>query len=95
MNKDQIKKELAARGFDFSMLAEVIGKSPSLISKVASRQARSQVVALAIAKALGVSVAEVFPDVPAYQLQKPGNEEQRAARQAELKRLLEDDSLSH
>ncbi|MCL5049404.1 hypothetical protein [Aliidiomarina maris] len=66
MTKDQIKKGLTSRGYDFSMLAEVIERSPSLLSKVAARKARSLYVAEAIAKALDKSLEEVFPDVPAY-----------------------------
>lgn len=68
MDSLKIKTELAQRGFDFSMLAKALGKSPSLISKVAARKARSRSVAEAIAKALGRSVEEVFPDVEQYQI---------------------------
>jgi ribosome-binding protein aMBF1 (putative translation factor) len=94
MQKDQIKKGLAEKGYDFRMLAEVIGKSPSLVSKVASRQARSRVVAQAIAKALGMRLDEVFPDVPAYQHLTASDPDERAAKQAELKRLLQADDSS-
>lgn len=94
MQKDQIKKGLAEKGYDFRMLADVIGKSPSLVSKVASRQARSRIVAQAIAKALGLSLADVFPDVPAYQHLTATDPSERAAKQAELKRLLQIDDPS-
>ncbi len=87
MESKQIKKELAARGFDFSMLAEAIDKSPSLVSKVASRKATSRFVAMAIAKALEKSITEVFPDVEAYHY-APTNDEERKQKQRELVALL-------
>lgn len=77
------------RGFDFSMIAEALDKSPSLVSKVASRKARSQPVALAIAKALGMEIDEVFPDIDAYHHQ-PMTAEQRKQKQRELVALLKD-----
>ncbi|OZB04902.1 MAG: hypothetical protein B7X54_06860 [Idiomarina sp. 34-48-12] len=89
MDSKQIKKELMRRGFDFSMIAEALGKSPSLVSKVASRKARSQPVALAIAKALGMAIDEVFPDIDAYH-QQPLTAEQRKQKQRELVALLKD-----
>lgn len=87
MESKQIKKELAARGFDFSMLAEAIDKSPSLVSKVAVRKATSRYVAVAIAKALELSVVEVFPDVEAYRY-APTSDEERKQKQRELVALL-------
>ena len=87
MESKQIKKELAARGFDFSMLAEAIDKSPSLVSKVAARKATSRYVAVAIAKALELSVVEVFPDVEAYHY-VPTSDEERKQKQRELVALL-------
>lgn len=87
MNKDQIKKGLADRGYDFSMLAEVISRSPSLLSKVAARKARSLLAANAIAKALDLSIKEVFPDVPAYHEQETP-QLSREARQEELRAKL-------
>lgn len=83
MNKDQIKKGLANKGYDFSMLAAAISRSPSLLSKVAGRKARSLPVAQAIAKALDKSVEEVFPDVSAYHTAQR-SASQRAQKQAEL-----------
>lgn len=80
--------ELGKLGYDFSMLAEAIGKSPSLISKVASRQAKSRFVAEAMVKILDRSMAEVFPDVPEYQLARPANEAERSSRVTELRELL-------
>ncbi|RUO32178.1 transcriptional regulator [Aliidiomarina sedimenti] len=91
MQKDQIKKGLADKGYDFSLLAEVIGKSPSLVSKVVSRKARSALVAHAIAKALGIPVETVFPDIPAYHGVADPSVDQRAAKRAELKAKLAQD----
>lgn len=87
MDSQQIKKELLRRGFDFTMIAEALGKSPSLVSKVAARKARSQPVAMAIAKAIERDIEEVFPDVEAYQ-HRPLSPEQRKQKQRELIALL-------
>lgn len=75
------------RGFDFTMIAEVLGKSPSLVSKVAARKARSQPVAMALAKAIERDIEVVFPDVEAYHHQ-PFTLEQRKQKQRELVALL-------
>lgn len=88
MDRDQIRMALGKLGYDFSMLAEAIDKSPSLISKVASRQAKSRFVAESIAKVLGVPIAKVFPDVPEYQLLKPASEQERTSRVNELRSIL-------
>lgn len=85
MTKDQIKKGLAERGYDFSLIAKVIQRSPSLLSKVAARKARSLPAALAIAKALDCSVQEVFPDVADYHVKRLTTEKERAVKEAELK----------
>ena len=89
MTKDQIKKGLATKGYDFSMLAQVISRSPSLLSKVAARKARSLLAAQAIAKALDIPVEEVFPDVPAYHVDNTPIADLKAARQAELRAKFE------
>lgn len=89
MDNTEIKKELAKRGFDYSMLAAALQKSPSLVSKVAARKARSQVVAQAIAKALGKPIETVFPDIEAYHIPAV-NAELRKQKQAELIALLND-----
>lgn len=80
--------ELAKRGFDFSMLAAALQKSPSLISKVAARKARSQLVAEALAKAIERPVEEVFPDVEAYH-GPARDKEARKKKQRELAALLD------
>lgn len=87
MDSKQIKKELMRRGFDFTMIAEALGKSPSLVSKVAARKARSQPVALAIAKAIEQNIEDVFPDIEAYH-HRPLTSEQRKQKQRELVALL-------
>ncbi|MEX1221798.1 MAG: hypothetical protein WEA82_06770 [Idiomarina sp.] len=87
MDTDQIKKELSAQGFDFSMLAQALGKSPSLISKVAARKARSRVVAEALAKALNKPIEQVFPDIVEYQ-GAPLTKAEKQKKQRELAALL-------
>ncbi|PTB83279.1 DNA-binding protein [Pseudidiomarina aestuarii] len=89
MDNTEIKKELAKRGFDYSMLAAALQKSPSLVSKVAARKARSQVVAQAIAKAIGKPIEEVFPDIHAYH-SPVVSAELKQQKQAELIALLND-----
>lgn len=88
MNKDQIKKGLARQGYDFTMLAVAISRSPSLLSKVAARKARSLLAAQAIAKALDKSVEEVFPDISAYHAHSRSATE-RERKQAELAAKLQ------
>ncbi len=88
MDRDQIRMELGKLGYDFSMLAEAIDKSPSLISKVASRQAKSRFVAEAMVKILGKPMQEVFPDVPEYQLAKPASAAERISRVDKLRSML-------
>ncbi|RUO59422.1 helix-turn-helix domain-containing protein [Pseudidiomarina insulisalsae] len=90
MDSQKIKMELAQRGYDFSMLAKALGKSPSLISKVAARKARSYVVAQALAKALQRPVEEVFPDVEQYHGAAPRSETERKQKERELVALLND-----
>ncbi|MDN7123312.1 helix-turn-helix domain-containing protein [Pseudidiomarina terrestris] len=90
MDSNKIKKELAQRGYDFSMLAKALGKSPSLISKVASRKARSQSVAAALAKALDRPIEEVFPDVESYHGAVVTSKEDREQKERELVALLND-----
>ncbi|WP_194757301.1 hypothetical protein [Aliidiomarina indica] len=89
MDKNQLKKELAHLGYDFSMLAQALGRSPSLISKVAGRQAKSRLVAEAFAKLLDRPVAEIFPDVPEYCTDVPTTRASREARAEQMKRILE------
>lgn len=91
MDSQKIKMELAKRGFDFSMLAKALGKSPSLISKVAARKARSQAVAVALAKALERPIEDVFPDVEEYHHGVPPNRQDRKQKERELLALLNDE----
>lgn len=91
MDSQKIKMELAKRGFDFSMLANALGKSPSLISKVAARKARSRLVAQALAKALERPIDEVFPDVEEYHHDVPRAAQDRKQKERELIALLKDE----
>lgn len=92
MDSQKIKMELAKRGFDFSMLAKALGKSPSLVSKVAARKARSRTVALAMAKALDRPIEEVFPEVEAYHHGVPRSQHDRKQKERELIALLKSDN---
>ena len=88
MDKNQIKKALAEKGYDFSIVAHAIERSPSLISKVVARQARSRIVAMALAKAIDKPIQEVFPDVEEYHNPLPTSSSGRARKAAELAKLL-------
>lgn len=70
------------------MLAEVLERSPSLLSKVAARQARSRTIAAALAKVLELPVQEIFPDVEEYHHPKPASNSERNAQKAKLTKLL-------
>ncbi|RUO21176.1 transcriptional regulator [Aliidiomarina iranensis] len=91
MDRNQIKKALAEKGYDFSMLAEVMERSPSLVSKVAARQARSRLIANAIAKILGMGIRDIFPDVPEYHHPKAATNSEREQRKLQLAELLRDE----
>ncbi|EGN76360.1 hypothetical protein A28LD_0096 [Idiomarina sp. A28L] len=88
MDRNQIKKALSEKGYDFSMLAEVMERSPSLVSKVAARQAKSRLIANAIAKVLGRDIREIFPDVVEYHHPKATNNSEREQRKDQLAKLL-------
>lgn len=66
MDAERIKEGLRENGFSLSLIADALGRSPSLVSKVVKRQAKSLEVAKAISRALDKQVSEVFPDVPEY-----------------------------
>lgn len=63
MLANEIKKALYARGYDQSMLAEVLGVSPGLVSKVIQRKAKSFRVARAVARVIEKDVLDVFPEL--------------------------------
>ncbi|MCC5856215.1 MAG: helix-turn-helix domain-containing protein [Idiomarina sp.] len=89
MKPEQIKYAIYSKGFDLTMLSNVLDKSPSLISKVIHGKGRSYVVAEAVAKILEMSVSEVFPNQydkylgRAYKSSKVFQEKQE-----ELRRIL-------
>lgn len=62
MESKQILREMKERGFEQTLLALALGKSPSLISKVIHRKAKSYSVALAIAKLIELPISQVFPE---------------------------------
>ena len=63
MDSNLIREELYSKGFNQSILAEVIGCSPSLVNKVINRKAVSLRVADAIAKAIELPRLKVFPEL--------------------------------
>ena len=73
-----------AKGYNQSMLAEVMDCSPSLVNKVIWRRAVSLRIANAIARVLGEPCENVFPELSDRQIRK----EERLARLQELKDIL-------
>lgn len=63
MLANEIKNALYARGYEQSMLAEVLGVSPGLVSKVIQRKAKSFRVARAVARVIEKDVFDVFPEL--------------------------------
>ncbi|RUO58666.1 helix-turn-helix domain-containing protein [Pseudidiomarina marina] len=63
MKPEDINQSLHQLGYSQTLIAEVMGKSPSLISKVISGNAKSFGVAYFIATILEKSVNEVFPNI--------------------------------
>lgn len=61
MTPKRIKAELKKRGYTLTMVAESIGRSPSLLSKVVSGEATSLEAARAVAKAIDKPLEEIFP----------------------------------
>lgn len=62
MEAKLIIKRLLEKGFTQSMISEGLNRSPSLVSKVISGKARSQLVEKAICHILGEPTSVVFPN---------------------------------
>lgn len=86
MTPQEIKADLAARGYSIKMLAEAMNKSTAAVGAVINRQLVALPTAEAIAKVLEKPVLKVFPDVESYQ--SPRRKEVRAEKKRELQRLL-------
>lgn len=92
MRPKRIKAELKKRGYTLTMVAESIGRSPSLLSKVVSGEATSLEAARAVAKAIDKPLEEVFPGnyrTAGHRGYKKTEEYQRKL--AELRQLLRRD----
>lgn len=63
MTPDEIIFSIRQKGYSLSMIAEVLQKSPSMISKVINRRAKSFPIAQAISKILERKVSDVFPSL--------------------------------
>ena len=84
MESEIIKNKLMSKGYNQSMLAEVIDCSPSLVSKVIWRRAVSLRVANAIATVIGEPRENVFPELGERKIGK----KERLAKLQELKDIL-------
>lgn len=92
MKPEHIKAELTKRGYTLTMVAEAIGKSPSLLSKVVSGKAVSYEVASKIATAIEKPLAQVFPGTYALKRQRDfKNSEAYRQKLGELRALLSRD----
>lgn len=90
MDADRIKNEIYRRGYSIGMIAEVIDRSPSLISKVINKKAKSHSVAHAIARIVELDIAQVFPNI--YENTVPSrknNNTRYKEKKIELAKLLE------
>lgn len=61
MEAKQIIKKLNERGYNQMMIAAAIERSPSLVSKVIHRKAKSYTVANLISNILEMDINDVFP----------------------------------
>ena len=61
MHPEKIKYELRSRGLTATVIAEQVGVSPSTVSQVINYGHTSQRVMSAIAKAIGKTVEEIWP----------------------------------
>lgn len=62
----EINERLVDAGLSQSAIANVLGCSPSLLSKVINRKATSTRIAKAVAKILQLPVLQVFPDYESH-----------------------------
>ena len=85
MDYSAIHKALKAVGLTWKMAAEATGCSSHHLMNVSARRAESRPVAVALSALIHKDVAEVFPDIPRYQVdQKAAREERVAAAKAQL-----------
>lgn len=66
MEGQRILDKLKLQGYNFTLIAKVVGVSTNLVSQVAHRKRHNYQVAVAIATALGKPASSVFPDIPMY-----------------------------
>ena len=91
MSPELIKVKLAERGYTVGMLASVLERSPGLVSKVINRKLTSMIVVRAIAQALALPVAEVFPEIkPEFLGRSYIHTNDYKTKRDELKQLLAD-----
>jgi transcriptional regulator with XRE-family HTH domain len=91
MDSKAIRQALISRGFTYALIAEQSGISATTLSSTANRSTTSFPAASAIAKCLGKSLKEVFPDVPGYHSgirRLKLNNEQKKQKGAEIAQLL-------
>lgn len=93
MKPEEIKRSIYRQGFTLGMLAEVLQKSPNLISKVIHGKARSVAVAQSVSKVLGLTLNDVFPcQYDSYHERGYTGSPAYKTKQEELRELLMEDS---
>ena len=85
MNPNEIRSELKMHGYNFSIVADVVGVSRAYVAQVALTGKGSHRVKQAIAAAIDRSVDEIFTAQPVREQAK----KQRAEKVAMLRRRLD------
>ncbi|MDN7136388.1 helix-turn-helix domain-containing protein [Pseudidiomarina terrestris] len=89
MTPDEIKAEIIKKGFSLTMIADVLGKSPSMVSKVVNGSATSLLIADCISRILDRPIHEVFPNLYDESFAKTyKTSKSYKAKKEELKELL-------
>jgi hypothetical protein len=91
MDSKAIRQALIARGFTYVLIAEQSGIHATTISSTVNRTTTSYPAALAVAKCLGKTIKDVFPDVPSYHngiRRLKLDEAQKRQKSAEIAELL-------
>ncbi len=91
MKPEQIKQEIAVKGFSISLIAESLGVGVATVSAVVNGHSTSLRTASFIAKVIGLEIIKVFPAVPQYTRQPKMSKKNRQLKLQQLNDLLDDD----
>lgn len=79
MTAQDIQNALEQRGYNFAIVAEALGVTPSAVHQTATGRSRSARIANALAIATGKPLAELFPDLTNH---KPRTDKRKDRAQA-------------